>query len=530
MLWTLTFIAVRQHQGDAVDAAPLDFARGDELVNHDLRTIGKIAELCFPDHHGTWIVGCVAIFKGQHGFFGQDRVDHDKRCLVVSHVLQRHIGARIPLLAALVMNHRMAVRERSTSAVFSGQTHWIAAGNEGSKRHVLAHSPVHRHIATTHGSAVVIDFLDEIVWRYGCRNSGDLFGQTFPLGHRNSGVTSVRPLLADVRAPVNGVLALEVCQDWIKRALAGVQCGARGFDHVVTQRFTHALSGQLVGVEAARTGMLCNFFVHQRLGQRRCVLLVVAQFAKTDDIDNNILLKFHAELKRQLRGQYHGFRVIAVDVKDRRFNHLDDVGAIQRGTTVARIAGGKADLVVNDEVNGAAREIAPGFGQCQCFHHHALTGECRVAMHQHRQYLQTFRVGTAVHASTHRAFNDRVHNLQMGRIERQRQVNRTACGRHIRAETLVVFHVTAGQVFRRCMVKLCKQIGGHFAQRIDQHIQATPVRHANHDFLHTDFAAALDQLVHAGNEAFAAFKREALLSHVLGMQKALKAFSSRQAV
>jgi hypothetical protein len=40
----------------------------------------------------------------------------------------------------------------------------------------------------------------------------------------------------------------------------------------------------------------------------------------------------------------------------------------------------------------------------------------------------------------------------------------------------------------------------------------------------------LDQLVHRGDEALAAFQREALLADVLGVQVALQAFGRGQAV
>ena len=59
-------------------AAPLHFARGDELVDHHLRAVGEVAELGFPDHQGVGIRG-VAVFKAQHRLFRQDGVDHDKR-------------------------------------------------------------------------------------------------------------------------------------------------------------------------------------------------------------------------------------------------------------------------------------------------------------------------------------------------------------------------------------------------------------------------------------------------------------------
>src|SRR6218665_2204079 len=56
VLGALAFVAMGQHQRDAVDAAPLDFARGDELVDHHLRAIGEVAELGFPDHQGIGVV------------------------------------------------------------------------------------------------------------------------------------------------------------------------------------------------------------------------------------------------------------------------------------------------------------------------------------------------------------------------------------------------------------------------------------------------------------------------------------------
>ncbi len=109
-------------------------------------------------------------------------------------------------------------------------------------------------------------------------------------------------------------------------------------------------------------------------------------------------------------------------------------------------------------------------------------------------------------------------------------MHRTAGRGHVRAETLVVFHVTAGQVFRGSVVKFCKQIGGYFAQRVDQHIQPATVGHADDDLLYAQCATALDQLVHAGDKAFTTFERKALLADVFGVQKALKALSSAQAV
>src|SRR5450830_541956 len=87
VFWTLTLIAVRQHERDAVDTTPLHFTRSDELVNYDLGPIGKVAELCFPDHQCIGIVRRVAVFISEHCFFRQDGVDNNKRSLTFGYIL-----------------------------------------------------------------------------------------------------------------------------------------------------------------------------------------------------------------------------------------------------------------------------------------------------------------------------------------------------------------------------------------------------------------------------------------------------------
>ena len=107
--------------------------------------------------------------------------------------------------------------------------------------------------------------------------------------------------------------------------LTSVQCGTIGFDHIVTKRIAKSLGSQFVCEQFTGTGMGSNFFVHQRLGQRWCVLLVVAQFAETDDVKHHVFLERHAVVQSHLGGKHYGLWVIAIDVQDRRFHHLDDV-------------------------------------------------------------------------------------------------------------------------------------------------------------------------------------------------------------
>ncbi|MNX91205.1 hypothetical protein D3C86_1232780 [compost metagenome] len=181
-------------------------------------------------------------------------------------------------------------------------------------------------------------------------------------------------------------------------------------------------------------------------------------------------------------------------------------------------------------MHGAARAVAAGLRQVQRLHDHALASEGGVAVHLHRQDFLVTGFATAFLAGLRRTLDHRVDDFQVRRVERKRQVNRAAFGRDIARKALVVLHVAGRQVIDVLAFELGKQVRRHLAQRVDQHVQTATVGHADHDFLHTLRTGVLDQLVHRGDEALAAFEREALLADVLGVEEALKALGRRQAV
>ena len=82
--------------------------------------------------------------------------------------------------------------------------------------------------------------------------------------------------------------------------------------------------------------------------------------AITHQINHNVFLKLHAIVDRKLGDKHHGLGVVAIDVKNGRLNHLGHFGAIFRRTSIDAFMGGKANLVVDDDVDGAARVEATG--------------------------------------------------------------------------------------------------------------------------------------------------------------------------
>ncbi len=274
--------------------------------------------------------------------------------------------------------------------------------------------------------------------------------------------------------------------------------------------------------------MLVDGLVHQRLGDHRLVGFVVALAAKTDEVDEHVLVVFLAVFDRNFHRQQARLGVVAVDVKDRRFDHLGHIGAIQRAARVARIGRGEADLVVDDDVDRAAGSVAARLGKVERLLHHALTGNRGVAVNEHRHDLVACRIAAPVLPRAHRAFDDGIAYFQVRRIERERQVHRSARRDDVGREALVVLHVAGGKVGRLLALEFGEQIGGHLAQRIDQDVEPPAMRHADHHLLHTRGAGLLDQVVEHRNHGVAALARKPFLPDIFGAEVALERLGGRK--
>ena len=90
-----------------------------------------------------------------------------------------------------------------------------------------------------------------------------------------------------------------------------------------------------------------------------------------------------AELEREPHHAHRGLGVVAVHVEDRRLHHLGDVGGVDaRAPELGR--GGEPELVVHDDVDGAADLVARDLGEVERLGDHALARERGVAVHEHR--------------------------------------------------------------------------------------------------------------------------------------------------
>ena len=101
-------------------------------------------------------------------------------------------------------------------------------------------------------------------------------------------------------------------------------------------------------------------------------------------------------------------------MEDRRLHHARDVGRVDGG---ARIVGqrGEADLVVDDQMDGAAGAVAIELRKVQRLGHYALAGERGVAMDQERNDAGVLGVAQPFLLGAHHAFDHRIDGFEVAR-------------------------------------------------------------------------------------------------------------------
>src|SRR5579872_6826742 len=74
MFRTLSLIAVRQQHHEAREQIPFVFARGNELVDDDLRAVGEISELRFPQNQSLGVIAAESILESDYSRFRKRRI------------------------------------------------------------------------------------------------------------------------------------------------------------------------------------------------------------------------------------------------------------------------------------------------------------------------------------------------------------------------------------------------------------------------------------------------------------------------
>ena len=158
-----------------------------------------------------------------------------------------------------------------------------------------------------------------------------------------------------------------------------------------------ALVDELGRVELADGRLRGDLRDHQRLRVRGLVLLVVAEAAVADEVDDDVVAELLPVGEREPDRRDRRLRVVRVHVDDRDVEPLREVARVARRAALVRV-GREADLVVRDQVERAAGRVAVEAGEVERLGDDALARERRVAVDQDRQ-----RDGGVVDAGAARA-------------------------------------------------------------------------------------------------------------------------------
>ncbi len=206
-----------------------------------------------------------------------------------------------------------------------------------------------------------------------------------------------------------------------------------------------------------------------------------------------------------------------------------DVGRVG-GRLGAVGRGGEPDLVVDHDVDGPADAVAVQLGHVERLGDDPLPGERGVAVDEDRQRARPPAVAQAVLFGADAPLHDRVHPLEVARVEGEREVDPVLVGplaeHAVDREAEVVLDVAAAVVEIRLLVQLVLELGedlrGGLLEHVGQHVEPPAVRHPDHDLADARAGRPLDQPLEQRDQTLRPFEREALRAEELVLQELLE--------
>ena len=440
----------------------------------------------------------------------------------------------VALLGLLADQRGMTLAEGAAAAVLTRQAHRVALGQEAAEGKRLGGGPVKALAAVEHLLLGVQKPPDRLVQGEAVRGCDQRLSDLLEGLGLDRGLAALIFLALAVKmtpAPVQpvglvGLVAFSGLEFIVQMALEG---GLHILDLALGDQ---PVIDQPVGVDLKSGLLFLDLLVHDRVGEHGLIALVMTEPAVAEDVQHHVLVEFLAELGGDAGGVDHGLGVVAIDVEDRRLDHQRDIGGVGAGAAEMR-RGGKADLVVDDDMHGAAGAVAAQTGQAEALGHHALPRKGRVAMQQDAQNRGPVRVVLLILLGAHLAQDDGVHRLKVAGVRGQAQVNRIAIETAVRGRAEVVFHIARAihvLGLEAAALKLVEDRAVGFGHHVGQHRKTPPVRHPDDDVLDAQGTAALDDLLHRRDQRLAAIEAEALSAHVFHMQEFLEALGLDQLV
>ena len=367
---------------------------------------------CASHNVSVWGIGdAVAVVESEHAEFAERAVVDTELRLILRHVLQRDVT----LAVFEIVERKMALTECAAPGILAAQAHRDSLKNEASECDGFGEGPVDRSIFSEGFAALLHESVE--------------LGMNVKRGRQEC--DTVNHLLQHVARDCGGRDLARGRNGGIEHprsgGLVGIKSGVQAIGNPLPAGFhfsgsQNLCSGKLLAVQHSGRRMLFDFPIHDRLRVSRIVAFVVAVAAVADHVDDHIALELLAVIEGQAKHAQGGFGIVAIHVKNRRLNHARNVRCIGGGSGIFR-QGGKADLVVDYEVQRATGAIAFELRQVQGLRNDALTRERGVAVDEERNHAPALLVGETLLLGTHHALDDRIDRFQVAWVGGERDHN-----------------------------------------------------------------------------------------------------------
>ena len=448
--------------------------------------------------------------------------------------LQRHVRAA----GRHVVQHCVAVAERAALDILAGQADADAVAENRGERQLLGRCPIDRSLVdgVEHPDALFAAPLELLVDGKVRRHCQERCVQL------------AQPLERDGRVRLRGRARRWRFGLWLHEILFRAQRVVSGL-HLHRPRLEDRLG--LVGrddpaLDEARRpdlpdrGVPADLLIHQGLGKRRFVALIVAVSTVADEIDQEVALESLAVGEGQPRRLDARFWIVGIHMDDRNLEAAREPACIRRAVDVLG-PGREPQLVVDDHVDRAAGRVAGQATQVERLGDDTLARECRVAVDQDRhaaggiELRRARAVDTRPRRARH-ALDNRIDRLEMARIGRHRhdQVHRRATlDRAMRAGVVLDVagprHVLAEAAGDR-ILELGEDLGVRLVQHVRHDIQPAAMCHPDENLPDAGLAGPGNDFVEDRHEHVEPLDREARLARKCPLKKALERLDLGQPV
>ena len=444
--------------------------------------------------------------------------------------LRQRLQRQVAIAGDRVVQHRVAVAEGAALDVFAGEAHRDGVGEDRGQRQLLGRRPVHRPLVEggEHGAAPFPAAFELLV-------DGEALWQG-----RQGRVERGQPLERHRGPHLGGGAARRHHRHVGHVVLFGLQLGVGPLEaggvlghQLVGQRRRHlAARHQRRGVLLPDGGVLRHLLVQLRLGEGRLVALVVPVAAVADQVDQEVEREALAVGPGQPRRLDARLGVVGVDMHNRHLEAAGQSAGVAGRERLVRI-GGEPELVVGDEVDGAADVPAGEPRQVERLGDDALAGERRVAVDEDAEHLAAVqpRRALGVDPGRRRAGHTdqhRVDRLEVTRVGRHRDHQRR---RHVGTDQPrpgVILHVAhpaqldAAAPREQRILELGQDLGVRLLHHVREHVQPAAVGHRDEHVLDPRRGGVGDDLVEDRHHQIQPLDREAGLAGKGAVEEALE--------